>query len=109
MFYASTNKTEESWSRMGIRKMMPTNPDEILSKVSSLNSSGMRYETAVDFYSCQLATWRRFYKQDDSVTKDESVSSDGLRITKLKSMNIVFTISENKDGTAKSSGVLVND
>lgn len=110
MFYASTNKTEESWCRMGIRKMMPNaNPDEIFNKISSLSTSGMKYETAVDFYSCQLATWRRFYKQDDSVIKDESIASDGTRITKIRSMNIIFTVSENKDGHVKCNGMLIKE
>ncbi len=103
MFYASTNKTEESWSRMGIKKAKPSeDSNELVDRIARLSISGMRYETVVDFYKTQLASWRRFYKQDDTVEIDETFTSDQMRCARVQSLNIVFYVKEMKDGTVKT-------
>ena len=63
MFRISTNKTEESWARNDIKKAKPSeDSNEILERINKLSTEGMSYETAIDFFKLQLATWRRFYK-----------------------------------------------
>ncbi|MBQ0050799.1 MAG: hypothetical protein KBT11_01900 [Treponema sp.] len=100
MFYASTNKTEESWSRMSVQKAKPSqNADEIMDRILKNADKSMSYETAVDFFKLQLGTWRRFYKQDDSVQVEETVTGDKLRVSRIKSLNIVFYIKEKADRT----------
>lgn len=95
MFRVSTNKTEESWARNDIKKIKPSeDSNEILERINKLNSEGMSYATAVDFYKLQLATWRRFYKEDDKVEVDEAYTADNKRVTQLKSLNIVFYVRE---------------
>lgn len=102
MHYASENKTEESWSRMGVRKASPSeNSDEIMDRILKLSTDGMSYETAVDFFKHQLATWRRFYKQDDSVHVEENLTSSQKRVSSIKSKNIVFYVRERSDGSVK--------
>lgn len=95
MFRISTNKTEESWARNDIKKAKPSeDSNEILERINKLSTEGMSYETAVDFFKLQLATWRRFYKEDDNVEVDEAYTADNKRVTQIKSLNIVFYVRE---------------
>lgn len=95
MFRISTNKTEESWARNDIKKAKPSeDSNEILERINKLSTEGMSYETAVDFFKLQLATWRRFYKEDDNVEVDEAYTADNKRVTQVKSLNIVFYVRE---------------
>lgn len=95
MFRISTNKTEESWARNDIKKAKPSeDSNEILERINKLSTEGMSYETAVDFFKLQLATWRRFYKEDDTVEVDEAYTADNKRVTQIKSLNIVFYVRE---------------
>lgn len=95
MFRISTNKTEESWARNDIKKAKPSeDSNEILERINKLSTEGMSYETAVDFFKLQLATWRRFYKEDDKVEVDEAYTADNKRVTQIKSLNIVFYVRE---------------
>ena len=95
MFRISTNKTEESWTRNDIKKAKPSeDSNEILERINKLSTEGMSYETAVDFFKLQLATWRRFYKEDDNVEVDEAYTADNKRVTQVKSLNIVFYVRE---------------
>lgn len=111
MFYVSTNKTEESWSRNAIRKAKPSDDtNELVDRIARLSISGMSYESVVDFYKLQLASWRRFYKQSDEVDVTESFTSDSLRCSRIKSLNIVFYVKEMEDGTLKTNaGFLTSD
>lgn len=95
MFRISTNKTEESWARNDIKKAKPSeDSNEILERINKLSTEGMSYETAIDFFKLQLATWRRFYKEDDNVEVDEAYTADNKRVTQVKSLNIVFYVRE---------------
>lgn len=95
MFRISTNKTEESWARNDIKKAKPSeDSNEILERINKLSTEGMSYETAIDFFKLQLATWRRFYKEDDNVEVDEAYTTDNKRVTQVKSLNIVFYVRE---------------
>jgi hypothetical protein len=95
MFRISTNKTEESWARNDIKKAKPSeDSNEILERINKLSTEGMSYDTAVDFFKLQLATWRRFYKEDDKVEVDEAYTADNKRVTQIKSLNIVFYVRE---------------
>jgi len=95
MFRISTNKTEESWARNDIKKAKPSeDSNEILERINKLSTEGMSYDTAVDFFKLQLATWRRFYKEDDKVEVDEAYTVDNKRVTQIKSLNIVFYVRE---------------
>ena len=95
MFRISTNKTEESWSRNDIKKAKPSeDSNEILERINKLSTEGMSYDTAIDFFKLQLATWRRFYKEDDKVDVDEAYTADNKRVTQVKSLNIVFYVRE---------------
>ena len=95
MFRISTNKTEESWSRSDIKKAKPSeDSNEILERINKINTEGMSYDTAIDFFKLQLATWRRFYKEDDKVDVDEAYTADNKRVTQVKSLNIVFYVRE---------------
>ena len=95
MFRISTNKTEESWARNDIKKAKPSeDSNEILERINKLSTEGMSYETAIDFFKLQLATWRRFYKEDDNVEVDEAYTADNKRVTQIKSLNIVFYVRE---------------
>ena len=95
MFRISTNKTEESWARNDIKKAKPSeDSNEILERINKLSTEGMSYETAVDFFKLQLATWRRFYKEDDNVEVDEAYTADNKHVTQIKSLNIVFYVRE---------------
>lgn len=99
MNYASTNKTERSWKRMGIREIEPdTNTDSIMDKVRALPIDGMSFQNVVDYYKMNLASWRRFYKQDDTVQVTEALTKDGSNCTRLQSLNIIFYIIERKKG-----------
>ncbi len=103
MFHVSTNKTEESWSRMGIKKAKPSeDSNELVDRIARLSISGMQYETVVDFYRTQLSSWRRFYKQDDNVTIEETFTTEKMRCSRIQSMNIVFYVKEMKDGSVKT-------
>ncbi|MCR4823424.1 MAG: hypothetical protein K5873_11205 [Treponema sp.] len=109
MYHISTNKTEESWSRSDIKKAKPSeNSDEILERINKLGIDGMDYDTVVDFYKMQLGTWRRFYKEDDNVEVDEAWTLDNRKITRIRSLNIVFYIREKKDGTYKVNSGFVD-
>ena len=102
MFHISTNKTEESWARSDIKKAKPSeNSDEILERINKLSTEGMSYETAVDFFTMQLGTWRRFYKEDDKVEVDEAYTADNRRVTQVKSLNIVYYVREMPENKIK--------
>ena len=91
MFHISTNKTEESWARTDIKNAKPSeDSNEILERINKLSTEGMSYETAIDFFTMQLGTWRRFYKEDDKVEVDEAYTADNRRVTQVKSLNIVY-------------------
>ncbi|MBQ9206236.1 MAG: hypothetical protein IJ158_05930 [Treponema sp.] len=102
MFHVTTNKTEESWARSDIKKAKPSeNSDEILERINKLSTEGMSYETAVDFFTMQLGTWRRFYKEDDKVEVDEAYTADNRRVTQVKSLNIVYYVREMPENKIK--------
>lgn len=95
MFHVSTNKTEESWARSDIKNAKPsTDSNAILERINKLSTEGMSYETAVDFFTMQLGTWRRFYKEDDKVQVDEAFTADNKRVSQIRSINIVFYVRE---------------
>ena len=102
MFHVTTNKTEESWARSDIKKAKPSeNSDEILERINKLSTDGMSYDSVIDFFKMQLGTWRRFYKEDDTVQVDEAYTAENLKVTQVKSLNIVFYVRERKNGTIK--------
>lgn len=93
MFRISTNRTEDSWSRKDLRKVQPsTDSSEILERITKIIPSDLSYEAAIDFFKMQLGTWRRFYKEDDTVEVDENFTADNKRVTQIKSLNIVFYV-----------------
>ena len=109
MFHVTTNKTEESWARADIKKAKPSeNSDEILERIQKLSTEGMSYESAVDFFKSQLATWRRFYKEDDNVQVDEAFTADNRKVTRVKSLNIVFFVKERDRTTYKVTSGFVD-
>ena len=99
MNYVKTNKTEDTWNRKDIRDMEPgENTDSIIDRIRELDISGMSFQNVVDYYRMNLASWRRFYKQDDTVNVNEVTTEKGLNSTRLQSMNIIFYITEKKNG-----------
>lgn len=105
MFHVSTNKTEESWSRSDIRKAGPSaDSNEILNRINIQNTEGMSYETAIDFLKMQLATWRRFYKEDDNVEIEENYTAENKKVTQIKSLNIVYYVRELDSERIKVTG-----
>ncbi|MBP3773028.1 MAG: hypothetical protein J6I53_10135 [Treponema sp.] len=95
MFHISTNKTEDSWARNDIKNAKPSeDSNEILERINRLSTEGMSYDTAIDFFTMQLGTWRRFYKEDDKVEVDEAFTADNHRVTQIKSLNIVYYVRE---------------
>jgi len=102
MYYHTTNKTEESWARSDIEKLKPSKDSkEILERINKLNISAMSYETVIDFIKAQLSTWRRFYKEDDKVEVEEAWTPDNRKVTRIKSLDIVYYVRIKKDGTYK--------
>ena len=105
MFHITTNKTEESWSRSDIRKAAPSaDSNEILQRINLQNTEGMSYETAIDFLKMQLATWRRFYKEDDKVELDEAYTVENKKVSQVKSLNIVYYVRELDSDRIKVTG-----
>ena len=99
MNYVSTNKTAESWGRKDIRTMEPDkNADTIIDRVRAMSIEGLTFDSVVDCYKTSLASWRRFYKQDDKIEVEETVSDTGLSCTRIQSMNIIFYVIEKKGG-----------
>jgi len=93
MFHITTNKTEESWSRADIRNAAPSaDSKEILNRINIQASEAMPYSTAIDFIKLQLATWRRFYKEDDKVQTEETFTAENKKVTQIKSLNIVYYV-----------------
>ena len=89
------NKTEESWSRRDIKNAKPSeNSDEILERINKITPTDMSYDAAVDFFTMQLSSWRRFYKEDDKVQVDEAFTADNKRVSQIKSRNIVYYVVE---------------
>ena len=102
MFHVTTNKTEESWARTDIKNAKPSeDSNEILERINKLSTEGMSYETAIDFFTMQLGTWRRFYKEDDKIEVDEAYTADNRRVTQIKSLNIVYYVIEVNDREIK--------
>lgn len=109
MYYATTNKTAESWKRGDIRALEPDQTaDAIIERVRSISVDGLMFASVVDCYKTSLASWRRFYKQDDTVSVEESVTADNLNCTRLQSMNIVFCVMEKKGGGIETKASLVD-
>ena len=95
MYHITTNKTEDSWSRSDIRKAAPSSDsNEILQRINLQNTEDMSYDTAIDFIKMQLATWRRFYKEDDNVEVDEAYTVENKKVTQIKSLNLVYYVRE---------------
>ncbi|WP_407426083.1 hypothetical protein [Treponema sp.] len=95
MFYHTTNKTEESWSRTDLEKLKPSSDSSaIIERINKVNTEGMSYETAVDVIKAQLGTWRRFYKQNDIVEAEEDWTESNLRFTKIQSIDIFYKITD---------------
>lgn len=102
MFRVSTNKTAESWARTDIKNAKPSeDSNEILERINKLSTEGMSFDTAVDFFKMQLATWRRFYKEDDKVEVEEAFTADNKRVNQIKSLNIVYYVRELGDNKIK--------
>ena len=102
MFHITHNKTEESWSRNDIKKVKPSeDSNEILERINKIDTSQMSHETAVDFFKLQLGTWRRFYKEDDKVEVEEAFNEDNKKVTRVKSLNIVFFVRDLGEGKIK--------
>ena len=102
MFHITTNKTEESWARTDIKNAKPSeDSNEILERINKMSTEGMSYDTAVDFFTMQLGTWRRFYKENDKVQVDEAYTADNKRVTQIKSLNIVYYVREIDDRNIK--------
>lgn len=107
MYHISTNKTEESWSRSDIRKAAPgTDSNEILERINMATAQTMPYSTAVDFLKLQLATWRRFYKEDDTVQVDEAYTAENKQVSQIRSLNIVYYVRVIDSETIKVTGGL---
>ncbi len=105
MYHITTNKTEESWSRSDIRKAAPSSDsNEILQRINLQNTEGMSYDTAIDFIKMQLATWRRFYKEDDRVEVDEAYTVENKKVSQIKSLNIVYYVRELDSDRIKVTG-----
>lgn len=95
MFHITTNKTEESWSRTDIKKVKPSeDSNEILERLNNLKTEGLSYSSAIDLFKMQLATWRRFYKENDAVDVTEAYTAENKRVTQIRSLNIVFYVRE---------------
>lgn len=102
MFHVSTNKTEESWTRGDLEKLKPSSDSqEIIDRINKLNTEGMSYSTAIDFIKAQLGTWRRFYKQDSKVEAEEDWTETNLRFTRIRSLDIVYKITDLGNGKIK--------
>ncbi len=109
MFHITTNKTEESWSRNDIKSAKPgEDSNEILERINKLSTEGMSYETVVDFLQMQLGTWRRFYKEDDSVDVSEAWTADNKKVTRILSKNILFYVRETGANSYKVTSGFVN-
>ncbi len=109
MNYVSTNKTAESWGRKDIRTMEPDkNADTIIDRVRAMSIEGLTFDSVVDCYKTSLASWRRFYKQDDKIEVEETVSDTGLSCTRIQSMNIIFYVIEKKGGKIETKASLVD-
>ena len=109
MYYASTNKTAESWGRKEIRDMEPDkNADAIIDKVRAISIDGLTFESVVDCYKTSLASWRRFYKQSDTVEVEKTVLDNGLSKMRIQSLNIIFYVIEKKNGGVDVKASLVD-
>ncbi|WP_294428342.1 hypothetical protein [uncultured Treponema sp.] len=109
MFHITTNKTEESWTRGDIKKVKPSeDSNEILERINKIDTSQMSYSTAIDFFKLQLGTWRRFYKEDDNVQVEETYTEENKKITRIKSLNIVFFVRDLGEGKIKITSGFVD-